>query len=79
VATQVVSAGAGIRLRFNRATAAQIGAAVEAVLSEPTYRQAARRVEESFRDAGGAVSAAGHLEELASRSTGPVALQRRTA
>lgn len=79
VATQVVAAGAGIRLRFGRATAAQIGAAVDAVLSEPTYRQAARRVQESFRDAGGAVSAAGHLEELASRAAGAFALQRGTS
>jgi MGT family glycosyltransferase len=79
VAKQVVAAGAGIRLRFNRATAAQLGDAVEAVLCEPTYRQAARRVQESFRAAGGAISAAGHLEELASRVTGPVALERRTS
>lgn len=79
VAKQVVDAGAGIRLRFSRATAAQIGAAVEAVLAEPKYRQAARRVEESFRAAGGAIAAAGHLEELVSRTTVPVALQRRTS
>jgi MGT family glycosyltransferase len=67
VAKQVVDAGAGIRLRFNRATADQIGTAVDAVLSQPRYRRAAQRVEESFRAAGGAVSAAMHLEELASR------------
>jgi MGT family glycosyltransferase len=78
VAEQVVAAGAGIRLRFNRATTAQIGAAVESVLGEATYRQAARRVQESFRAAGGAVSAAAHLEEVAVRATGPVAMQRGT-
>jgi MGT family glycosyltransferase len=65
VAQQVVDAGAGIRLRFSRATTTQIGPAVEAVLTEPTYRQAAQRVQEAFRAAGGAVAAAGHLEELA--------------
>jgi len=79
VAKQVVDAGAGIRLRFDRATAAQIGAAVEAVLTEPTYRQAALRVEESFRAAGGAITAAEHLEELASRVNGSSALTRRTS
>lgn len=70
VAQQVVDAGAGIRLRFSRATTAQIGPAVEAVLTEPSYRQAAQRVQETFRVAGGAVAAASHLEELdnASRS-----------
>jgi MGT family glycosyltransferase len=77
VAQQVVAAGAGIQLRFGRATAAQIGAAVESVLDEPTYRQAARRVQKSFRAAGGAVAAAAHLEELASRAAG--AMQRGTS
>lgn len=67
VAAQVVNAGAGIRLRVSRATSAQIGPALEAVLTEPSYRQAARRVQESFRAAGGAVAAAGYLEELAVR------------
>jgi MGT family glycosyltransferase len=79
VAQQVVEAGAGIRLRFNRATASQIGTGVDAVLTEPSYRQAARQVQESFRAAGGAVSAAGHLEELAYRATSPVAAGRRTS
>lgn len=68
VAQQVVDAGAGIRLRFTRATAAQIGPAVETVLTEPSYRLAARQVQESFRAAGGAPAAAGYLEELTSRS-----------
>jgi MGT family glycosyltransferase len=76
VAKQVVDAGAGIRLRFNRAGATQIGAAVEAVLGEPRYGQAARRVQASFRAAGGAGSAAGHLEELAARTGRRVAVQR---
>jgi MGT family glycosyltransferase len=79
VAKQVVDCGAGIRLRFSRTTAAQIHAAVETVLAEPTYRQAARRVAESFRAAGGARAAAGHLEELASAATARVALERRTS
>lgn len=67
VAQQVVDAGAGIRLRFSRATAAQIGPAVEAVLTEPGYRRAARHVRESFDAAGGREAAAGYLEALASR------------
>ncbi len=70
VAQQVVDAGAGIRLRFSRATTAQIGPAVETVLTEPSYRQAAQRVQETFRAAGGAVAAAGHLAELAACGVG---------
>ncbi|MGH8884007.1 MAG: glycosyltransferase [Egibacteraceae bacterium] len=71
VAGQVVDAGTGVRLRFSRATAAQIGAAVQAVLTEPRYRQAAQRVQQSFAAAGGAHAAADHLEALAARSAHP--------
>ncbi len=78
VAQQVVDAGAGIRLRFNRATAAQIGPAVQAVLTEPSYRQAAQRVQESFTAAGGATTAARHLEELATRGARTLVAGRTT-
>jgi MGT family glycosyltransferase len=79
VAQQVVDAGAGIRLRFTRATAAQIGTAVEAVLTEPSYRQAAQRVRASFAAAGGAEAAARHLEALASHDAHLVAAEERNA
>jgi len=65
IAAQVVDAGAGLRLRFNRATAESIGAAVDAVLTEPSYRDGAGRVRDSFRAAGGAAAAARQLTELA--------------
>ena len=65
VADQVVAAGAGIRVRFTRAGAEQIGAAVHTVLSEPSFHVAAQAVGESFRRAGGAAAAAHALVELA--------------
>jgi UDP:flavonoid glycosyltransferase YjiC (YdhE family) len=65
VAGQVVDAGAGIRVRFGRATAPKLGEALDAVLHEPGYRAAAARVGASFRAAGGAPAAAAHLEQLA--------------
>src|SRR6185295_1611698 len=65
VAQQVVDAGAGVRLRFNRADADQIGAAVDKVLADPAYAAAARHIGDSFRAAGGARAAADHLVELA--------------
>jgi UDP:flavonoid glycosyltransferase YjiC (YdhE family) len=65
IASQVVDAGAGVRLRFGRADAARIASAVEAVLTEPSYRRAAERIGASFREAGGSVAAATHLEQLA--------------
>lgn len=67
IADQVVRAGAGIRLRFGRATARQIGAAIDTVLTEPSYRDAARTVGESFRQAGGARAATQALAQLAER------------
>jgi len=65
VAQQVVDADAGVRLRFGRANADQIGAAIDKVLSTAFYWYNARRVRDSFRSAGGAAAAAGHLAELA--------------
>ncbi|GAA0601946.1 glycosyltransferase [Kutzneria viridogrisea] len=64
VADQVVSAGAGLRLRFTRAGASHIGLAVDTVLGEPSYAEAAQRVAASFRAGGGARTAADRLERL---------------
>ncbi|MCM3925767.1 glycosyltransferase, partial [Frankia sp. AiPs1] len=44
IAQQVVDAGAGIRLRFARATPAIVASAVREVLDDPRYRSAAARV-----------------------------------
>ncbi|MEU5429201.1 glycosyltransferase [Streptomyces olivoreticuli] len=68
VAAQVTDAGAGVRVRFNRATAEVLGAALDTVLREPDCRAAAGRVRASFRAAGGATAAAVHLEALAARA-----------
>lgn len=64
IAQQVAAAGAGIRLRFDRLDPAQLRGAVQAVLSDPSYRAAAAKVRDSFAAAGGAARAADHLEEL---------------
>lgn len=63
-ASQVVKAGAGRRISFARARAGEIRGAIDAVLHDPSYRAAAGQVAESFRVAGGATAAAGHLEAL---------------
>jgi UDP:flavonoid glycosyltransferase YjiC (YdhE family) len=64
VANQVVASGAGLRLRFGRLAPAALRSAVERVLGEPSFREAASRVASSFRQAGGAAAAAGYLEKL---------------
>jgi MGT family glycosyltransferase len=65
VAQQVVDAGAGIRVKFARVGAGELRAAISALLDDPAYRDAARRVRASFAAAGGAAAAADHLEKLA--------------
>ncbi|MFE0021236.1 glycosyltransferase [Amycolatopsis sp. NPDC059021] len=62
LAQQVVAAGAGVRLRFDRAKAPDIRKAVAAVLSEPRYPAGAAAIRASFAAAGGVTAAAGQLE-----------------
>ncbi|HEX8865098.1 MAG TPA: glycosyltransferase [Lentzea sp.] len=64
VAAQVVAAGAGVRLTYSRARAADIRSALESVLDEPEYAAAAELVRESFLAAGGAAAAADRLEKV---------------
>ncbi|MFB4318048.1 glycosyltransferase [Actinomadura sp. 21ATH] len=64
IARQVEAAGAGITVRYGRARAAELRAALEAVLERDSYRDAAARVSESFTAAGGAAHAADRLEKL---------------
>jgi UDP:flavonoid glycosyltransferase YjiC (YdhE family) len=67
IAEQVVRAGAGLRLRFNHATAWHIGQAIDDVLNTSGYRDAAYRVRESFQAAGGASLAADRLQTLVTK------------
>jgi MGT family glycosyltransferase len=64
VAQQVADAGAGIRLRFGRLRPAELRDAVVTILSYPSYRTAAARIGDSFTAAGGAATAADHVEKL---------------
>jgi MGT family glycosyltransferase len=64
IARQVVTAGVGLRLRFGRIRGADLRQAVHQLLHEPAFREAAHRVADSFRRAGGAERAAEHLEAL---------------
>ncbi|TDC06908.1 glycosyltransferase [Streptomyces sp. 8K308] len=71
VAGLVVATGAGVRLRFGRADAARVGAAIDAVLDPAGgHRAAAAAIGRGFRAAGGAAAAADHLETIAARHAG---------
>ncbi len=65
VANQVAAAGCGLRLRFARLGATALRDAVRRVLGEPSFRDAALRVRDSFVHAGGAPAAAEALDALA--------------
>jgi MGT family glycosyltransferase len=65
VASQVVRAGAGIRVPFNRVRPSQLRAALVSILDDPSYSSAAKRIGESFAAAGGAPAAAAQLERAA--------------
>jgi UDP:flavonoid glycosyltransferase YjiC (YdhE family) len=65
VAAQVAAAGAGIRVRFDGTPPERLREALLAVLDDPSYREAASRLRESTRAAGGARTAADQLEALA--------------
>ncbi|HEY1617029.1 MAG TPA: glycosyltransferase [Streptosporangiaceae bacterium] len=69
-AARVVAAGAGLRLRFARVRAQQMRDAVTTVLDDPSYRKAAGQVRDAFAAAGGAATAAEHLETLAQAAAG---------
>lgn len=74
IATQVVNAGAGVRVSFPRVSATELRAAIHDVLITRTYRAAAARIADSFIAAGGEVAAAKQLEALAAGvSAGPTA------
>ncbi|MGC6418625.1 MAG: glycosyltransferase [Bradymonadia bacterium] len=64
VAQQVVAAGAGIRLRFNRFNAATMRDAIERILMDTQLKSSAQRIGQSLRLAGGLSAAADHLETL---------------
>lgn len=64
VADQVVRAGAGVRVKFGRVLPGELRGAVDAVLSDAAYRDAASRIQASFNAAGGGAAAAARLADL---------------
>nr|WP_246361005.1 nucleotide disphospho-sugar-binding domain-containing protein [Haloechinothrix aidingensis] len=67
VAEQVEQVGVGTRLRLTHARAEHIGDAIDATLTDPSYRRAAGEVAMSFLGSGGERAAADRLE-LVSRT-----------
>ncbi|HYI92555.1 MAG TPA: nucleotide disphospho-sugar-binding domain-containing protein [Bryobacteraceae bacterium] len=64
-AQRVVEAGAGLRIPAEHCTAGRLRAAVQQVLQDPSYRNAAQRLSVAFSKYKGPRQAAGLLESLA--------------
>jgi MGT family glycosyltransferase len=62
IAEQVVRAGAGLRVRFARVRAPELGGTVQRALEDQALRDGAARIAESFNCAGGVAAAAEALE-----------------
>jgi zeaxanthin glucosyltransferase len=73
VAQQVTRAGAGVEVSFAAATAAQLMAAMTAVLDDPGYKDRARELSEEFAAAGGTDAAAASLATLAAAASAAAA------
>lgn len=71
VAGRVVRTEAGERLNFNRFKANHLREAVQQILNNPSYREAAQKVGQSFAEAGGAATAANLLEQAIVKASKP--------
>ena len=71
VAGRVVRTEAGERLNFNRFKANHLREAVQQILNNPSYREAAQKVGQSFVEAGGSATAANLLEQAISKASKP--------
>lgn len=71
VAGRVVRTEAGERLNFNRFKANHLREAVQQILHNPGYREAAQKVGQSFMEAGGASTAANLLEGAITKASKP--------
>jgi UDP:flavonoid glycosyltransferase YjiC (YdhE family) len=67
VAARIAWAGAGINLRSRTPSTLDLATAVRAVLTHPTYSDAARRIRDEFASFRGGTLAADLLEDLARR------------
>lgn len=63
VAGRVAQVGAGIRLNYKRFKAHHLRSAVEDILNEHAYKYAAKKIQASFKKAGGTQKAAQLLED----------------
>lgn len=78
-AQRVVEAGAGLRIAPEQCTPARLRAAIERILSEPSFRQNAQRLADACSRYGGPAQAAELLEGLGSSLAGKSVAQQGVA
>jgi UDP:flavonoid glycosyltransferase YjiC (YdhE family) len=65
IASLVVNAGCGVRLKYKRLKSEDLKTALQEVLQNPNYKRAARIIGQTLKSAGGTDKAADYLENLA--------------
>jgi len=75
VNARVAYSGAGVSLKVDRPTSAQVLAGVQTVLDDPAYRARARMLQQAYARYAGAGRAAEIVSDTAGVVTGPVAVQ----
>ncbi len=78
-AQRVLEAGAGLRIAPEQCTPERLRAAIQRILSEPSFRQNAQRLAEACSRYGGPAQAAELLEGLGSSSAGKSVAQKGVA
>ncbi len=68
VATRVKESGAGIRLKYKRLTTKALKESINELLLNENYTNAAYALKESYKEAGGAISGADHIEKMLSET-----------
>ncbi len=71
IAQQVVDAGAGLYMRYGKVSVATARETVLRLLSEPQFRENAKRLAQSFKQLGGAKQAASIVQQLLASTSVP--------
>ncbi|WP_394940521.1 glycosyltransferase [Psychromicrobium sp. YIM B11713] len=74
IAEKTEEYGVGVAVRFSRATSAQIAAATQRVLEEPTFREATKPYAAALRGAGGVTAAVDAIEGVLAQD--PISAQK---
>ena len=77
VATKVKNAGAGIRLKYRRLKSDDMRSALNSILTEPSFRDSAKKIQKSFQQAGGESQAVALITSFIKRDQVNLAVEEK--